>query len=94
MGCFTRRVLNVPEKEVSLHDFSNYLVSKHFSFKKNGETLIICLAHIDLNPVRAGIVRCPEDYRWKSLGYHVQADNKDGFSPAFFACRSSVWSIR
>jgi len=30
---------------------------------ENGETLINCLAYIDLNPVRAGIVERPEDYR-------------------------------
>ena len=44
-----------------------------------GETLINCLAYIDLNPVRAGLVEKPEDYRWCSLGYHTQAGNKDGF---------------
>ena len=46
---------------------------------EKGETLINCLAYIDLNPVRAGIVEKPEDYRWNSLGYHIQANNKDGF---------------
>lgn len=46
---------------------------------EEGETLINCLAYIDLNPVRAGIVERPEDYRWNSLGYHIQASNKDGF---------------
>ncbi|MFH1674905.1 MAG: transposase, partial [Pseudomonadota bacterium] len=45
----------------------------------NGETLINCLAYIDLNPVRAGIVKKPEQYRWCSLGYHVQTNNGDGF---------------
>ena len=45
----------------------------------NGETLINCLAYIDLNPVRAGIVVKPEEYRWSSIGYHVQAKNKDAF---------------
>ena len=28
-----------------------------------GETLVNCLAYIDLNPLRAGIVKPPEDYR-------------------------------
>ena len=42
----------------------------------NGETLINCLAYIDLNAIRAGIVKKPEGYRWCSLGYHVQAKNK------------------
>jgi REP element-mobilizing transposase RayT len=45
----------------------------------NGETLINCLAYIDLNPVRAKIVEKPEDYRWSSIGYHVQRNNEDGF---------------
>jgi hypothetical protein len=43
---------------------------------ENGETLINCLAYIDLNPVRAGIVEKPEDYRWSSLGYHIQTGNE------------------
>ncbi len=38
-----------------------------------------CLAYIDLNPVRAGIVEKPEQYRWCGLGYHVQGRNKDAF---------------
>jgi hypothetical protein len=46
---------------------------------ERGETLINCLAYIDLNPVRAGIVERPEDYRWNSLGYHIQSNNKGGF---------------
>ncbi len=46
---------------------------------ENGETLVNCLAYIDLNPVRAGLVEKPEDYRWCSLGYHVQSNNKDNF---------------
>ena len=45
----------------------------------NGDTLVNCLAYIDLNPVRAGLVERPEDYRWCSLAYHVQTGNKDGF---------------
>ena len=44
-----------------------------------GETLINCLAYIDLNPVRAGIVERPEAYRWSSIGYHVQRKNEGGF---------------
>ena len=46
---------------------------------ENGETLINCLAYIDLNPVRAAIVERPEDYRWCSLGYHIQTGNRDDF---------------
>jgi putative transposase len=46
---------------------------------EKGETLINCLAYIDLNPVRAGLVKRPEEYRWNSIGYHVQTDNQDHF---------------
>jgi REP element-mobilizing transposase RayT len=49
-----------------------------------GETLINCLAYIDLNPLRAGIVKRPEDYRWNSLGYHVQTNNRDNFLSSDF----------
>ncbi len=41
--------------------------------------MINCLAYIDHNPLRAGIVSRPEDYRWNSLGYHIQTGNKDNF---------------
>jgi REP element-mobilizing transposase RayT len=44
---------------------------------EDGNTLINCLAYIDLNPVRAGLVEKPEDYRWSSIGYHVQAGNRE-----------------
>jgi REP element-mobilizing transposase RayT len=46
---------------------------------EKGETLVNCLAYIDLNPVRAGIVKRPEQYRWCSLGYHLQTGNSGGF---------------
>jgi len=45
----------------------------------NGDTLINCLAYIDLNPVRAGISDIPDDYRWCSLGYHAQSGNVGDF---------------
>ena len=54
---------------------------------EEGETLINCLAYIDLNPVRAGIVEKPEDYRWNSLGYHLQTGNKDGFLSTDFGLK-------
>jgi putative transposase len=46
---------------------------------ENGEALINCLAYVDLNPIRAGIIDRPDNYRWSSLGYHYQTDNKDCF---------------
>jgi len=52
-----------------------------------GETLINCLAYIDLNPVRAGMVKKPEEYRWCSLGYHVQSRNEGVFLSLDFGLR-------
>ena len=54
---------------------------------ENGETLINLLAYVDLNPVRAGIFERPENYRWCSLGYHLQTNNKDDFLSLDFGLR-------
>ncbi len=54
---------------------------------ENGETLINCLAYIDLNPLRAGIVELPEQYRWNSLGYHIQTTNRDSFLSTDFGLK-------
>ena len=72
-----------------LHRKKGYFWSERFKsvIVENGETLINCLAYIDLNPVRAGLVKRPEDYRWCSLGYHVQSRNKGGFLSLDFGLR-------
>jgi len=54
---------------------------------ENGETLINCLAYIDLNPLRAGLVERPEQYRWNSLGYHIQTNNQDNFLSTDFGLK-------
>ena len=54
---------------------------------ENGETLINCLAYIDLNPLRAGLVERPEQYRWNSLGYHVQTNSRDNFLSTDFGLK-------
>jgi hypothetical protein len=63
------------------HGRKGYFWSERFKsvIVDNGETLINCLAYIDLNAYRGGLVKRPESYRWCSLGYHVQRDNADGF---------------
>jgi hypothetical protein len=55
-----------------------------------GETLVNCLAYIDLNPLRAGMVDRPEEYRWNSLGYHLQTENKDQFLSTDFGLKESI----
>ncbi|MFA7171677.1 MAG: hypothetical protein WC180_06825, partial [Candidatus Paceibacterota bacterium] len=51
----------------------------------NGEMLVNCLAYINLNPVRAGIVKRSEQYRWCSLGYHIQTKINMIFCPPILA---------
>jgi REP element-mobilizing transposase RayT len=72
-----------------LHSRKGYFWSDRFKsvIVDNGETLINCLAYIDLNAIRAGIVKKPEGYRWCSLGYHVQARNKWHFLSLDFGLR-------
>ena len=44
---------------------------------EDGPHLLKLLTYIDLNPIRAGIVGKPEDYRWSTLGYLNQTNNED-----------------
>jgi hypothetical protein len=44
---------------------------------QNGHSLVNLLAYVDLNPVRANIAKRPEQYRWCTLGYHVQTNNQE-----------------
>jgi len=37
--------------------------------------------------LRAGIVSRPEEYRWNSLGYHVQTSNRDNFLSTDFGLK-------
>ncbi|WP_082863634.1 transposase, partial [Thermodesulfatator autotrophicus] len=46
---------------------------------ETGEALLNCLAYIELNPVRAGIVERPENYRWCSLGYRSRRGTGKNF---------------
>ncbi len=39
--------------------------------------LLICQRYIELNPVRAGIVDHPREYRWSSFRANAQGDNDD-----------------
>jgi putative transposase len=44
--------------------------------EKNGYLLMLS-AYIHLNPVRAGVVKKPENYRWSSFKRYVESDKKD-----------------
>ena len=62
---------------------------------EKGETLINCLAYIDLNPVRARLVDRPEDYRWSSLGWRFRAGRRDTFLSWNLGLEDyNVWSFK
>jgi len=46
---------------------------------EKGAALINCLAYVELNPIRAGLVKKPEAYKWNSIGYHVRTGNAGKF---------------
>lgn len=57
---------------------SGYLWGERFKgvIVSKGEGQLACSAYIDLNPVRAGLVKKPEDYRWSSLGLRVLSPSR------------------
>ena len=50
--------------------------------------LLICMAYLDLNPVRAGQVERPQDWAWSSHGHYVGAVVDKMVSP-----HSLAWSL-
>ena len=54
---------------------------------EDGPTRIKLLAYIDLNPIRAGLVKKPEEYRWNTLGYNTGTGNSDGFLSTDFGMK-------
>jgi REP element-mobilizing transposase RayT len=43
---------------------------------KEGDAEIVQAAYIELNPIRAEMVRVPEDYRWSSAGLRVRSPRR------------------
>ncbi len=43
--------------------------------------VLACYRYIELNPVRAGIVALPENYRWSSFGVNGEGDSSDLITP-------------
>jgi len=44
----------------------------HSTLFSRGESQLIAASYIDLNPIRAGMVKRPEDYRWSSIGLQAR----------------------
>ena len=66
------------------HSRKGYLWHERFRgiIIEKGEAQLSCSAYIDLNPVRAGIVNTPEEYRWSSMGMMAR---KPDFSKRFLS---------
>jgi len=45
--------------------------------------LLLCQRYIELNPVRAKMVKHPLDYKWSSYRYHVQGEENSLLTPHF-----------
>jgi len=43
--------------------------------------LLRCMRYIELNPVRAEMVKTPEDWRWSSYRYNAASENSDLLTP-------------
>ncbi len=80
------------------YDRTGYLWGGRFKgvIVSKGEAQLACSTYIDLNPVRANIVKKPEDYRWSSLGLRVRASGRSrkllrplSILPAFSRCDNS-----
>jgi putative transposase len=51
------------------------------SLIEHEEYLLTCMRYIELNPVRAGMVRAPEEYYWSSYGVNAWGDTDDCLTP-------------
>ena len=60
------------------HNRAGYLWNDRFKgvIVHVGEAQLTCSAYIDLNPIRAGIVVRPEDYRWSSMGLRARSSKR------------------
>ena len=74
-----------------LHNRIGYFWGDRFKgvLVEEGHTLINCLACVELNPVRAALVNKPEEYRWCSLGYHIQTNNRNNLLVLDFGLEDS-----
>ena len=48
------------------------------------------LAYVDLNPVRAGLVSCPQDFTWSSARAHVSGCDPAGILDLDWWARSGL----
>jgi len=66
-------------RHVNLREgWQGYLWQGRFhSFPMDEEHLLACVRYVELNPVRAGLVARPEDWRWSSARAHLSGKDDD-----------------
>ncbi len=64
-------------------NWRGYLWQGRFSsFPMDESWLLRAAAYVELNPVKAGMVKAPWDYRWSSVHAHLSGKDKDGIVAA------------
>ena len=73
---YGRSRLALPGTTIRRHNRGGYFWGDRIKsvIVDKGETLVNCLAYIDLNPLRGGLVDRPEDYRWNKSTCQVSPD--------------------
>jgi len=67
-----RYAMQINERE----GWSGHLWQERFaSFVMDESYLLAAVRYVELNPVRAGLVSRPEDYRWSSARAHFEGEN-------------------
>ncbi|MDI6845496.1 MAG: transposase [Candidatus Saccharicenans sp.] len=61
------------------------------SYPMDETYLYRCMRYVERNPVRAGLVSHPEEYRWSSARAHVLNIEDKVLSPIPLACRVEDW---
>jgi len=57
-------------------DWRGHLWQGRFSsFIMEEQYLLACAQYVELNPVRAGLVKNPEDWRWSSASAHISGED-------------------
>jgi len=57
-------------------DWRGHLWQGRFSsFIMEAQYLLACAQYVELNPVRAGLVKNPGDWRWSSAGAHITGED-------------------
>jgi putative transposase len=74
------------------HNWRGYLWQGRFSSYVLDEPYLLAAArYILLNPVKAGIVKCPQDYQWSSIKHHLKKEKSPIINDIFLTDIISDW---